>query len=137
MAKIILLKGLPGSGKSTWARQYVNENQGKVKRINKDDLRGMLDNNYWESNNEKFIIHIRNVIIIEALKLGKDVIVDDTNLHPKHEKYLAKLANQHHATLEIKTFFDISIEECIARDAKRPLPVGEKSIREMYQRYLV
>ena len=136
MRKIILLRGLPGSGKSTWARALIRKNPEQYKRINKDDLRMMMDDDIWSSSNEKFILHIRNVIIAEALKSGKDVIVDDTNLHPKHEKYLSKVALAYGAVLEFQDFLDISVEECIARDSKRPKPVGEKTIREMAARYL-
>ena len=41
--KVIYLKGLPASGKSTWAKQYVQEYGGVFKRVNKDDLRAMID----------------------------------------------------------------------------------------------
>ncbi len=136
MRKIILLRGLPGSGKSTWARNLIRQNPEQYKRVNKDDLRMMIDDDMWTSNNEKFILHIRNVIIAEALKSGKDVIVDDTNLHPKHEKYLRKVAVTYGAVLESKDFFDINVDECIMRDSKRAKPVGEKIIREMAARYL-
>lgn len=136
MRKILLLRGLPGSGKSTWARALIRQYPEQYKRVNKDDLRMMIDDDMWTSNNEKFILHIRNLIIIEALQSGKDVIVDDTNLHPKHEKYLRKVAMNYGAALEFKDFFDVSIEECIARDSKRAKPVGEKIIREMATRYL-
>jgi predicted kinase len=136
MRKIILLRGLPGSGKSTWARAMIRKNPDQYKRVNKDDLRMMIDDDMWSSSNEKFILHIRNVIIAEALKSGKDVIVDDTNLHPKHEKYLRKVALEFGAVLEFQDFLDISVEECIARDSKRSKPVGEKIIREMATRYL-
>ena len=44
MLTVTLTKGLPGSGKSTWAKQIIDENPSFFKRINKDDLRAMLDN---------------------------------------------------------------------------------------------
>lgn len=136
MQKILLLRGLPGSGKSTWARAWIRAHPGKYKRVNKDELRMMVDDDMWTSANEKFILRLRNLIIAEALTLGKDVIVDDTNLHPKHEKYLRKVAAEHGAVLEIKDFLDIGVDECIARDLKRPKPVGEKIIRALAERYL-
>ena len=41
--KVILTVGLPASGKSTWAKEQVSQNPGQYKRVNKDDLRAMLD----------------------------------------------------------------------------------------------
>lgn len=38
-----MLKGLPASGKSTYAKELVLKSPGKYKRINKDDLRAMVD----------------------------------------------------------------------------------------------
>ena len=42
--KVILMRGLPGSGKSTYAKKVVEENPNAFKRINRDDLRMMFDN---------------------------------------------------------------------------------------------
>jgi len=41
--KVIILKGLPASGKTTWAKKFVQENGGLYKRISKDDLRAMAE----------------------------------------------------------------------------------------------
>ena len=75
--KIIILKGLPASGKSTWAKEQVEKSQGGCKRVNKDDLRTMIDDGKFSKGNEKFVVQIRNNLIVEALKAGKHVIVDD------------------------------------------------------------
>jgi len=66
MNKIIMLKGLVASGKSTRAKEQVENNQ-KMKRVNKDDLRAMLDNSRYSKANEKIVIATRNTIIQEAL----------------------------------------------------------------------
>lgn len=150
MQKVILLKGLPASGKSTWAKAVVEQGKGQYKRINKDDLRAMLDGGKWGRTNEDFVLNIRDIILKEALKQGKNVIIDDTNLSPKHEKTITDIVNFHNykksfgqkdtpeiqpVKIEIK-FFDVSVEECIKRDLQRPVSVGEKVIRDMYNKYL-
>ncbi len=135
MKKVILTKGLPGSGKSTWAKKMLDENPGMYKRINKDDLRAMLDNNRWSKDNEKFVLKVRNLLILEALENGKHVIIDDTNLHSKHEQSIKELVKGL-ATVEIQDFTDVPIETCIERDLKRLSSVGQKVIMEQYNRYL-
>lgn len=136
MKKIILTKGLPASGKSTWAKEQVNNDKGAYKRISKDDLRAMLDAGNHTKANESFILEIRDWLIIEALKRGKHVIVDDTNLNPIHEQRIKDIAKKYNAIVEIKDFTGISLEECIKRDSTRINSVGKDVIIKMYNRYL-
>ena len=84
MLKMIMTKGLPASGKSTWAKKMIDNNPGVYKRANKDDLRMMLDNSKWSKSNEKFVLQIRDEIILQSLVNGKHVIVDDSNFAPIH-----------------------------------------------------
>lgn len=134
MKKVIILKGLPASGKSTWARKIIDQYPGAYKRVNKDDLRAMLDNGKWSKTNESLVLNIRDSIILAALKDGKHVIVDDTNLVPKHESHIRELVKGK-ADVEIE-FFEATVEECIERDLKRPVSVGESVIRGMWEQFL-
>ena len=137
MKKLIMTKGLPGSGKSTWALKVLADNPGAYKRVNKDSLRDLIDGGKWSRDNEKFILTVRDLIIHAALTAGKHVIVDDTNLAPKHESALRALANKSYgAAFEIQDFTDVPIETCIERDLKRPASVGEAVIRNMYNQFL-
>lgn len=136
MKTLYMLKGLQASGKSTFAKKLVDENPGSYKIINKDSLRAMLDNGHWSGSNEKFVIKVRDVLVRLALTDGKHVIVDDTNLDPKHEPRLRELAKEMDAAFEVKDFTGVSIQECIERDRKRQNYVGEKVIRDTYERYL-
>jgi len=135
MLKIYLTRGLPASGKSTWAKNKIDFNPGMYKRVNKDDLRMMLDNNNWQKSNEKFVLKVRDMLILAALKDGKHVIVDDTNLHPKHEINIKQLVKGK-AKVTIKDFTDVSFKTCIDRDLRRPNSVGEKVIMDMYNQFL-
>jgi len=125
--KMILTIGLQGSGKSTWAKQMVQDHPGDYKRVNRDLLREMLDNGRFNDGNERFVQEIRDKVILEALKSGRNVIVDDTNLSSKHFNHIESLIRGR-GEIEV-VFFDIPIEECIRRDGLRDNPVGEKVIR--------
>lgn len=52
--KVILTKGLPASGKTTWARQYQKDNPATV-LVNEDELRAMLHNSQWSHSKEYFV----------------------------------------------------------------------------------
>lgn len=130
-----MTRGLPGSGKTFWAREQVDKGDGKVKRVNKDDLRAMIDNGKWSKDREDKILLIRDNIIDMYLTLGFDVIVDDTNFADYHSKELELKASKWGAEFEIKDF-DTDVDECILRDAGRPNPVGKKVILDMYNKYI-
>ena len=136
MKKVIMTKGLPGSGKTIFARDLINKNPGQYKRINKDDLRALLDNGKWSKSNEKFVLLMRDTMAISALEKGWSVIIDDTNLHPKHEINLEELAKEYGAEFEIKDFTEISLEQCIKWDLLRTNSVGSKVIMDMYNQFL-
>lgn len=141
MQKVIILKGLPASGKSTWVKELQDSNPGRYKRINKDDLRSMVDNNYYGKNSEKIIIQLRDDMIWNFLKLGYHVIVDDTNLNPIHIDSIKEIVqgyNEFHnsdISIEIK-MFDIGVDVAIERDSKRAKPVGAKVIKDMARKWL-
>ena len=132
--KILLLKGLPASGKSTYSKELVTKDHNWV-RVNKDDLRAMMNNGEFLGKLEKQVIKTEREIAENALKLGKNVVIDDTNFNPIHEEYFRDLAMRYGAEFEVK-FFDTPLEECIKRDIKRPNGVGETVIRKMYNQYL-
>ena len=135
MLTIIVLKGLPGSGKTTWSNELISGHPGMYKRIATDDLRKMFDCSKWSPDNEKFMLQARDVLILKALEDGKHVIVDATNLNPTHERHIRELVKSK-ADVIIQDFTAVTIEECIKRDLIRPNSVGEKVIRDMYNKYV-
>lgn len=138
MPTITLTRGLPASGKTTWAKAEQEKDPNLV-RVNKDDLRAMLHLSKWTKENEKQVLRARDFIVEDAIRMGRNVIVDDTNGHHKHgaqmEMMAARLrAEGHKVHVEVKPF-DADVEECIRRDLQRPNSVGEKIIRDMHKRF--
>lgn len=137
MKTLIMTRGLPASGKSTWATaQVLKAGPGQMVRINKDLLRTMLHADRFHGKNESQIIKARNMMLEKFLQDGVSVIVDDTNLNPTHEATLRDLAKKHKAQFQIKDFTDVTVEECIKRDLKRTASVGQAVIQEMYNKFL-
>lgn len=126
-----MLKGLPASGKTTHAEEL--ELQGWC-RVNKDDIRTEFFPN-WKFKDEKDVIAIQDELIRASLSDLNDVVVDDTNFHPKHEQRLRTLATEHNAELEI-LFIDTHPEECIRRNRKRQKSVPIEAIVTMYDKYI-
>lgn len=134
-------RGLPASGKSTWARGLIDAAPaGRVVRLNRDDLRAMaLPSGYArpEHTAEGVVTVLQQAPIAELLVRGVDVIVDDTNLAVRHVRAFDRIAAQAGAeTVLNDAFLAVPVEECVRRDAARAHPVGEAAIRSLYDRYL-
>ena len=146
--KLILTRGIQGSGKSTYARKWVEEDPEHRIRINNDDIRNMLGV-YWVTSREGLVSDIKKRTAQYAMYRNYDIVVDNMNLNPKEIKFWEDLVWAHNKTvgnnselkdkydsyeIEFKDFF-IPLEECIRRDAMRPNPIGEKTIRDTWRRY--
>lgn len=138
MSRIILCRGIQGSGKSTWAKQWVLEDPEHRVRFNNDDIRNMLGK-YWVPSREKIVTEIKKDFMINAMELGYDIVIDNMNLNSNEVTYYKDLAASTSGLIspyvvEFKDFF-IPLEVCIERDSKRENPVGEEIIRATYERY--
>ena len=130
---IYFLKGLPASGKSTWAKDKVNSSDGSTVRINKDSMRAMLGLEFSRKF-ETTVIEGCRATGVSALHNGFNIIVDDTNFAPKHFNFWEALAKQHSYGLQ-EVFFNTPLDTCLSRDHERPDKVGEQVIHDMYIKY--
>ena len=148
--KVIVLRGLPASGKTTFAKEWVAKDPTNRVRVNKDDLRAMLHGGHWSKGNEKQVVQLEEEIIINSLILGKSVVVDNTHLATnkdgtnKHLRRIQQLVEANplleqyqYSVLEDKIkvelhSFNVLPEEAIKRDLKRENSVGSDVIWRMY-----
>ena len=137
-AMLVICKGLPGSGKTTWARG-VQASVGCV-RVNRDELRRMfIGHRSWTREDEDLVVRLRDHAISVALRDGRDVISDDMNLDPKHMERFKTLVELHSQIKVNDSFLRVPLEECIARQAQRPAleRVPEHVIRALHDRWVV
>lgn len=142
--KIILTRGIQGSGKSTWAKKWSEEEPLKRIRWNNDDFRRMMGK-YRVSQREGMVTAMREAFLKAAMLRGYDIVVDNMNLYPKEEAYFRTIIDKFNSSnlldytyeLEFKDFLDITPEECIERDAKREGSnrIGRDVIMKTYNRY--
>lgn len=139
---LICTRGLPASGKTTWAREQVAAAEpGAVVRLNRDDLRAMMHGkSHLIYATEEQVSLVQHGGIGALLKSGVTVIVDDTNLRARHLRNLAEIAWRNGAEFRVQDFTDVPLEECIARDLVRcgtdRQHVGEDVIRGMHRSYI-
>ena len=131
MSKLIIMRGLPASGKSTRAKEIL-EQSGNAVRLNRDLLRTMLHCDKFTGRNEQATTDTEEIIALYFLKNGKNVIIDDTNLNPKTLKRWTSFWPNH----EIIDMTDVSVNECIKRDRTREKKVGQHVILRMAMQHL-
>lgn len=142
MPKLTILRGVSGSGKSTWARQ-----QNAVV-VSRDDLRVMMFGSdkadYYAvdkavlSAREQQVTVACNALIAAHLKAGSDVVVDNTNIEWKYVKQIAKIGYRYDADVEVKVF-DCLLRTAIMNDENRKNRggryVGEAVIKRQHERF--
>ncbi len=136
MIKVEMLVGIPGSGKSTYAKQVVAKDPSNYVRINNDDLRAMMNGSVWSADYEKMITDARNYLIRDALKRGKNVIIDNLNLNRRHFDDVCKIAKSVNTDVQVfEKVFYIELEEAIERDSKREgkAKVGEAVVKKWFK----
>lgn len=129
---MLVLQGCPASGKSTWAKEFVQDKPNWV-RINRDDIR-LMCGKYWTPTREDLISKYEESMINIALAHNYNVIIDATNLNPKTLNKWQRIASNFAAKFETKEFF-IPFKEAVKRDKNRDLQVGEDVILGFYRKY--
>ena len=129
-----MLVGIPGSGKSTWMRDHIGDNDAVISR---DSIRFQL-----LSNEDEYFAHESEVFykFIEAIQTTIDedywdIYVDATHLNEKaRNKVLDRLYIPDNIAI-IPVYFDICLEEAIRRNSQRTgrANVPDEVIKNMWK----
>jgi tRNA uridine 5-carbamoylmethylation protein Kti12 len=139
MASLTITRGLPGCGKTTYARDWVAEDPTRRARVNRDDLGAQLHGRRFYdqpdllNSTERAITAAQHAQIRALLDRGLDIICDDTNLVRRTARDLRRLATLASADFAIVDFLDIPLDVVLTRNAQRtdtPAFVPEQVIRE-------
>lgn len=147
MKKLLVLRGLPASGKSTYAVKWVNEDPEHRLRISQDSIR-MMFGKYWLEDKVQLKKResITNNINMELLKQCMfnqfDIVLDNINLNTRTlssiEDYVSyfnmKFVDLKAYKIEYK-FFKEPLNVLINRDSKRDKSVGADVITNLYNKY--
>jgi predicted kinase len=119
MSKLIVTRGLPASGKTTWAMGYVRQND-KAVAFSYDDTRKMLKGTVYSGDKvEKLVRGITRASVQASLGAGFDAVVHNTSLTQGAQDSWAQVAKDTKAQLEFKDFTDVAVDICVKRDSLR------------------
>lgn len=131
---ILIISGLPGSGKTTYALNWVEEDPDHRARINYDDLRLNMFGPDWTFNHddEKKMKDQAIRLAVDAIGAGRDLVIDNTNLTERARNpwiTLAKASGEAYELMDI----DTPVSTCVERDRGRAgnLRVGRAVIERM------
>lgn len=136
MTALLITRGLPASGKTTVARQWVAESPGARIRVDRDDLRLMLFGRPSPlTHDEEQTVTVAQHAQVEALlRADRSVVVDDTHLRLRHARAWADLASTVGAAFVVIDL-DTPVDVCVQRDLHRDRQVGEQVIRDLAARF--
>jgi predicted kinase len=123
MSTLTITRGLPGSGKTTYAKRWITEAPGR-NRVNRDDLRRMLapwGTYAYDQATENVITSAQESTVRKLLEAGRDVIVDDMNLRQQYARRWLAIAESVGADFDVVDLTNVPVAECIQRDADRPV----------------
>lgn len=138
MAKLIILCGLPGSGKSSYAEEFMRDNyifnDDEVVLHSSDAIREELFGDPGSQENNALVFETMHKRVKADLKAGKTVIYDATNITRKSRKGVIALAHPTNDTVECHIVW-ADPHECIRRDSLRDRSVGPEVIDKMLRRW--
>ena len=129
---LILLVGIPGSGKTTYAKQYINK-EPMVAHLSSDSIRKELYGDESIQGNPSEVFSLMQQSAVEALNDGKDVLYDATNVTRKDRSSIIGICPRF-SKIECHIIW-APIEECIRRDANRDRTVSKEVIDRMLKRF--
>lgn len=133
---LYILCGVPGCGKSTWAWNFIKNDEGTL-WVSRDEIRYSIikdEEDYFSHEKEvsrKFVGTIQ-----ASLVDGFDTIADATHLNEFSRRKLTQSIDMLFTDYEIKyVVFNVDLKTCLERNAQREgrAVVPENVIRNMYR----
>lgn len=130
---LILLVGLPGVGKTTYANNRIFNCHGQEIHLSSDSIRAELYGDESVQDDPAEVFALMQKRAVEALNDGKHVVYDATNITRKDRASIIASCPKF-AKIECHIIW-APIEVCIERDAARERTVGKAVIDKMLKRF--
>lgn len=143
MATLYIMVGLPGSGKSTRAKEIANETGAIITSLDsmREEIAGSRKN--WHENPDIFnntmsrsIVNIQNAMVEWHLKNGESVIVDNMNLKSRYVAFFQELSKKYDVEIE---FVKMKCDWATLKERNNTRPsderVNEDWLYQMFKTY--
>ena len=130
--RLILLVGIPGSGKTTYAKELAEALSNAV-HLSSDTIRAELYGDESIQGDPSEVFSLMQKRAVEALNEGCSVLYDATNITRKDRSSIIGMCPKF-AKIEAHIIW-APIETCIERDSQRDRTVGKEVIDRMLKRF--
>ncbi|MBP3707124.1 MAG: ATP-binding protein [Clostridia bacterium] len=122
--KLILLVGLPASGKSVYAKEYLRTHDNTVV-VSTDRIHSDIKELGIQIKSAEDIFREIKHRVRKSLLFGKNVIVNATNLKIEYRESFIKMARKVNKDISIEAHVIVAdFDDCVERDAKREKSLG-------------
>lgn len=126
----IIMVGIPGSGKTTFAKRILERNP-HYEYVSRDEIRRTKPNYKYTKEEEELVKQLEIRAVQEAILLNKTVIIDDTNCYLKTRKNWEQMALDNGYRVEYHIIM-CTPDKAIKNMEKRDRKVPKEAIDRMY-----
>ena len=123
--RIVVLVGLPGSGKSTYLEQR------RAGGLSSDAIRKLLADDETDQTIHVRVFETLRYLLVQRLAIGRPVTyIDATNLTPDERRPYLEIGRAWECEMEA-VFFQVPLEVCLERNARRNRVVPVEALAKM------
>ncbi len=126
---MLIMCGLPASGKNTWVSKFIEKNPSYVV-VELDQIRSEIFGTQFYKPAEPLVIGLSKSFARLLLKQEKNIIINSTGITFGIRKEWVNMGEEYGYSIYI-VYLDTSLTECIKRNSLRKSPVPDDVIYNM------